>query len=81
MRTKIGTVLEEEIVQMLKERAARDNRSISDVIQDALLHYFQSGTKQRDIRLAAVERLCSRPFSLTTQELQEIIETDYFERQ
>ncbi|MGH7494346.1 MAG: hypothetical protein ACREOO_18395 [bacterium] len=74
MKTKIGTLIEEDIVRMLKERAARDNRSISDVIQDALLHYFQMGTKRRDIRLAAVERLCSRPFDLTSHELQEIMD-------
>ncbi len=80
MKTKVGTVLEEEVVQRLREQSAKEGRSMNEIIYDALVHYFQKGQKQREMRRAAVERLCSRPFQLSTQELNEILEEDYFEQ-
>ena len=80
MKTKVGTVLDKEIVQKLREQSAKEGRSMNEIIYDALVHYFQSGQKQNELRKAAVERLCSRPFRLTVEELNEILEEDYFEQ-
>ena len=79
MKAKIGTVLEEDILKELKERAAKDGRAISDVIQDALMRYFYATPKEETIRLQTLERLCSRPFRLTPQELGEILEEGYLQ--
>lgn len=80
MKTKVGTVLDKEIVQRLREQSAIEGRSMNEIIYDALVHYFQSRLKQTDLRKAAVERLCSRPFQLTVEDLNEILEEDYFEQ-
>lgn len=74
MKAKIGTVLEEDILKELKERAAKDGRAISDVIQDALMRYFHATPKEATIRLQTLERLCSQPFRMTPQELGGILE-------
>lgn len=79
MKTKIGTVLEEDILKELKERAAKDGRAISDVIQDALMRYFYATPKETTIRLQTLERLCSRPFRLTPQELGKILDENSFQ--
>ncbi len=78
MKTKIGTVIEEDIIRKLKEYSARENRSISEVIESALLSFFQSETKPRELRLQAVEQLCSKPFNLSPEDLKEIVEEDYY---
>lgn len=80
MKVKIGTVLEEDVLRMLKARAVKEQRSISDVIQGALVQYFHAGTRHRDERLAAVERLCSRPFNLDASQIRELLNEDYREK-
>lgn len=80
MKTKIGTVLEKEIVQKLKEQALKEGRPMNEIIYDALVQYFQGQKGQENLRQVAVERLCSRPFQLSLQELNEILEEDYFEQ-
>lgn len=78
MKTKVGTVIEEEILRKLKEYSARENRSISDVIEVALSNYFRGELKPRELRLQAVDRLCTKPFNLTFDEMNELIEEDYY---
>ncbi|MGH7495879.1 MAG: hypothetical protein ACREOO_26280 [bacterium] len=80
MKTKVGTILDKAIVQKLKEQAAKESRSMNEIIYDALIHYFQNRQRKSEVRRTAVERLCSRPFRLTLPELNEIIEEDYFEQ-
>lgn len=80
MKTKVGTVLDQNIVRKLREQSAKEGRSMSEIIYDALDHYFQSNKKQNDLRREAVERLCTKPFQLSWQELNEILEEDYFEQ-
>lgn len=80
MKTKLGTVLEEDVFKELKEVAELEGRTISDIIQDALLRYFHSAPMETSIRLAALERLCSRPFNLSMDELKEIMEEDYYDQ-
>ena len=80
MKTKIGTVLSREVVQQLREQAAKQGRPMNEIIYDALTLYFQTGQRQADIRRRAVDRLCSRPFRLSLQEINENLEEDYFEQ-
>jgi len=80
MKTKVGTILDHEVVQQLREQAAKQRRSMNEIIRDALLLYFQAGQRKKDMRRRAVERLCSRPFRLSLPEINEIIDEDYFEQ-
>ncbi len=80
VKEKIGTALDKDVVKMLKERSHSEGRPISDILQDAILRYSTAESGSDDQRLAAVKRLCSRPFNLTRQELDEIMEEDYFEQ-
>jgi energy-converting hydrogenase A subunit M len=81
MKTKkIGTIIDEEIAKRLKEQSIKESRSMSDIIQDALVRYFQTDIKQSSFRRDAVERLCSRPFNISVEELNEIMEEDYYDQ-
>ncbi|MBN2355892.1 ribbon-helix-helix protein, CopG family [candidate division KSB1 bacterium] len=80
MKTKIGTILDEELVKKLKERSNREDRSMSDILHEALQGYFQKGPRQRELRLAAVDNFCSKPFNLPDQEIQKLLVEEYFEQ-
>lgn len=81
MKAKIGTVLEEDVFQKLKEFSVKRKRPINEIIQEAIVTYMQVGTgRNRQLRLAAVKRLCSRPFKLSHDEWKDILEEDYYEQ-
>ena len=42
MKQKIGTQIEEEVMKLVKRKAAEEGRSISDLIQDALVQYLST---------------------------------------
>jgi hypothetical protein len=78
MKTKIGTILEDDVIQKLKERAIKEKRPISEIIQEAISRYLTGGSEQREIRKSAVEHFCTRPFNLSANEVREIAEEDYY---
>jgi hypothetical protein len=41
MKQKIGTLNEEDIMRLAKRRTAEEGRPLSDLIQDALVHYLR----------------------------------------
>jgi hypothetical protein len=80
MKTKIGTILEDDVVQKLKECAVKERRPINEIIQEALTRYLACGPIQRDLRKSAVVHFCSKPFNLSANEVREIVEEDYYEQ-
>jgi galactose-1-phosphate uridylyltransferase len=78
MKTKVGTVLETEVVKQLRQFSAKENKSISEIIEEALKKYFTIGANPREQRLQAVEKLCSAPFNVNKDELDEIMSEDYY---
>lgn len=52
MKRKVGTVLDEEILRAAKILAARENRRLSEVIEEALREYL----KRKQLRVGAVRR-------------------------
>ena len=79
-KVKIGTILDEEIFQKLKERSAREGKSISALIEDAVLKYEQSEPIDRELRIKALERLLSIRFNISKEDWNAIMEEDYYEQ-
>ncbi len=44
MKQKIGILIDEDIMRLAKRRAADKGRSISDLIQEALVQYLTAGS-------------------------------------
>jgi hypothetical protein len=81
VKVKIGTILEDEVVQKLKELSARERRPMSDIIQEAVVSHMQTGGgRKMDLRLAAFKRFCSASFNLSREDWKEIMEEDYYEQ-
>ena len=77
-KAKIGTILARDILQLVKERSLKEGRTISDIIEDALMKYNQSDPVKSEIRKKAVERFCSKPFNLNISELNDLLNEDYY---
>jgi hypothetical protein len=79
-KVKIGTILEDDVVQKLKELSVRERRPQNEIIQDALYRYLSGGSRKKELRKAALAQFCSRPFNLSTREWREIMEEDYYDQ-
>jgi metal-responsive CopG/Arc/MetJ family transcriptional regulator len=78
-KEKVGTVIDRDLLRKIKERSAREGRTISDIIQEALIKYNDTDTTKSELRKAAVMRFCSKPFNLNTKEINELLNEDIYE--
>ena len=76
MKRKIGTLIEEEVIKLMKHRAADEGRPLSDLIQDALVSYLSKGVPEPKKRKAAYQMFCERPLSLSKEQFQHVLEED-----
>lgn len=78
-KEKLGTILDTEIVRMIKERALKEGRSISDIIQEAVLNYNTLEQTTTAFRVKAAKRFCSSPMKISRNDLDELLNEDYFQ--
>jgi plasmid stability protein len=76
MKKKIGTVIEETIFRRLRVHAAQRGRSVSDVIEESISSYLALHEGSAEERMTAFERFTSRPFGLSREQLDVILEED-----
>lgn len=79
-KVKIGTILDKGIVERLKERAAREGKAISSLIEDAVLKSESEGTLAREMRLKAMDQLFSIRFNISDEDWKTIMEEDFYEQ-
>jgi predicted transcriptional regulator len=71
MKKKVGTALESKILREAKVFAARTDRALADVIQEALDRYLTQDDERKDA-LRAAEKFCSYGTSLSLEEIDSI---------
>jgi len=76
MKRKIGTAIEEEVIKLVKHRAADEGRPLSDLIQDALVSYLSKSVPKPREREMAFQIFCEQPIKLSKQQFQQILEED-----
>lgn len=75
MKKKLGTVMETDVLMEAKIRAAREGRSLADVIQDALIQYLHDNASRTDASRAC-EKFCSHRSALARAEIDELLQED-----
>lgn len=80
MKLKIGTQIEEELMKLAKRKAAEEGRSISDLIQDALVQYLSVDAASPKEREMAYQSFCERPLKLKPEQFRQVIEEDVWNR-
>ena len=76
MKRKIGTLVEEEVIKLIKHRAADEGRPLSDLIQDALVSYRSKGMPKPKERDADYRTFCERPLKLSEEQFRQVLEED-----
>jgi hypothetical protein len=80
MKIKLGTQMEEEVYRNLKVAAARENRAIGEVIQEAVATYLQQQSPSRG-RKSGLARLLESPrLALSDSQFRETMEADFFDQ-
>ncbi len=74
MKQKIGTLIEEDIMKLAKRRAVEEGRSLSDLIQDALVQYLRKDTATPKERKMAYHLFCKRPMKIPPEQLRYVLE-------
>ncbi len=75
MKRKIGTILEDKIIQDAKHLALRERRPLANVIQEAVVSYLSNETARGDA-LRACEKFCSHGRSLSRNEIDDLLRED-----
>ena len=76
MKQKVGTLLEQDVVRRAKRRTADENRSLSDLIQDALERYLSEEIAEPARCDAAYQLFCERTIRLAPEQLKAVLEHD-----
>lgn len=79
MKKKIGTVIEENTMRLAKRKAAEEGRSLSDVIQDALVEYLRKEAATPKERKMAFQLFCERPMKIPPEQLRYVLEEDIWD--
>ncbi len=79
-KVKVGTILNEDILRRLKERAAKEGRTISALIEEAVLKHEQEEAYAGEMRLRALESVFSVKFNISRKDLDEIMDEDFYDQ-
>jgi len=76
MKQKIGMLIEKNTLRLAKQKAAKEGRPLSDLIQDALEQYLSQGTASPKERKMAFHLFCQRPMKVSQKQLRYLLAED-----
>jgi hypothetical protein len=79
MKKKIGTLIEENTMRLAKRKAAEEGRSLSDLIQDALVEYLRKEAATPKERKMAFQLFCERPMTIPSEQIRYVLEEDMWD--
>ena len=79
MKKKIGTLIEENTMRLAKRKAAEEGRSLSEVIQDALVQYLRKEAATPKERKMAFQLFCERPMKIPPEQIRYVLKEDMWD--
>jgi hypothetical protein len=79
MKKKVGTVIEENTMRLAKRKAAEEGRSLSEVIQEALVQYLRKEAATPKERRMAFHLFCEQPMKIPSEQLRYVLEEDLWD--
>ena len=76
MKQKISVVIDSEIVRLAKRRAAKERRTLSELVRGALTSYLQGNAAMPEERKMAHHLFCERPMKISSRQLRYVLEED-----
>ena len=80
MKQKISVVIDSEIVRLAKRRAAKEHRTISEFIREALASYLRRNAATPEERKIAYQLFCERPMKIPPSHLRYVLEEDVLDQ-
>jgi len=79
-KRKISAILDESVIRIIKERALREGKTMSNIIQEAVVEYAAKGdTTIKETGEAARRLFSGKPFNVSFEETQELMEWDMYD--
>jgi hypothetical protein len=79
MKKKVGTVIEENTMRLAKRKAAEEGRSLSEVIQEALVQYLRKEAATPKERRMAFHLFCEQPMKIPSEQLRYVLEEEMWD--
>ena len=79
MKKKVGTVIEENTMRLAKRKAAEEGRSLSEVIQEALVQYLHKEAATPKERRMAFHLFCEQPMKIPSEQLRYVLEEEMWD--
>jgi len=79
-RVKIGTILDEKIVERLKERSHHERKSISAIIEEAVVRFDTAPNMDTALRIKALETVFALRFNVSNEAVRSIMDKDYYDQ-
>ncbi len=76
MKQKIGMLIEKNTLRLAKQKAAKEGRPLSDLIQDVLEQYLSQGAASPKERKMAFRLFCERPMKVPREQLRYVLDQD-----
>jgi len=76
MKQKISIVIDAGILRLAKKRAAEEQRTLSDLIQEALVKHLRRDAATPKERKIAYRLFCERPMKVPQKQLRFILNED-----
>ena len=80
MKRKISVVIDSEIVRLAKRRAAKERRSLSELIREALTSYLRRNVASAEERKMAYHLFCERPMKISLRQLRYVLKEDVLDQ-
>ena len=79
-KKKIGTILDENVIRTLKERAIAEGKTMSMIIEEAVLYSVERRNVNRESGLRAIESMFGMHFDITDEDMKKIMAEDFFDQ-
>ena len=76
MKQESRTLVEKGALRLAKQKAAKEGRLLSDLIQDALEQYLKKGAATANEREMAFRVFCERPMKIPQKQLRYVLAED-----
>ena len=79
MKRRVKVLIDAEILRLARQRAADQNRPLSDLIQDALAQYLKKDAMTSKELKVAFDLFCKQPMRLSGKQLRQVLQEEVWD--
>jgi hypothetical protein len=79
MKRRVKVLIDAEVLRLARQRAADQDRPLSDLIQDALAQYLKKDEVTSKERKIAFNLFCKQPMRLSARQLRQVLQEEVWD--